>query len=91
MSAVLTLGEIRKGIALLPEGRRRAQFQQWFEEVLESWLLVEELERETGFEPATQHGTWASTKHISFRHSLFNSCAVNVYTDTLAVINCYGV
>jgi len=36
--SVLTLGEIRKGIALLPEGKRRAQFQEWFGSVLESWF-----------------------------------------------------
>jgi predicted nucleic acid-binding protein len=36
--SVLTLGEIRKGIALLPEGNRRAQFQEWFGSVLESWF-----------------------------------------------------
>jgi predicted nucleic acid-binding protein len=36
--SVLTLGKIRKGIALLPAGNRRAQFQEWFGSVLESWF-----------------------------------------------------
>ncbi len=32
--SVVTIGELRKGFALLPESRRRAQLEQWFEIVL---------------------------------------------------------
>ncbi len=38
--SVLTLGEIRKGIALLPAGQqRRDQFEQWLKTVLLSWFV----------------------------------------------------
>jgi len=36
--SVLTLGEIRKGIELLPSGKRRDQFERWLETVLQSWF-----------------------------------------------------
>jgi hypothetical protein len=34
--SVLTLGEIVKGIELLPSGKRRRQMERWFEEI-EEW------------------------------------------------------
>lgn len=37
--SVLTLGEIRKGIELLPPGTRRDQFERWQETVLQTWFL----------------------------------------------------
>jgi toxin FitB len=36
--SIITLGEIQKGIELLPESRRRAQLQRWFTEDLETWF-----------------------------------------------------
>ena len=36
--SVLTLGEIRKGIELMPPGRRRDQFERWLGTVLQSWF-----------------------------------------------------
>ena len=36
--SVLTLAEIQKGIALLSEGRRRAQLEQWLRDELEGWF-----------------------------------------------------
>jgi predicted nucleic acid-binding protein len=37
-TSVLTLGEIRKGIDLLPSGRKRAELERWFEADLNSWF-----------------------------------------------------
>src|SRR5579871_15536 len=34
---VLTYGEIRRGIELLPSGKRRTQLEQWLEDVLVSF------------------------------------------------------
>ena len=34
--SVVTIGELRKGIALLPASKRRTQFEQWFESDLVS-------------------------------------------------------
>ena len=36
--SVITLAEIRKGIGLLDEGKRRTQLEQWLTEDLESWF-----------------------------------------------------
>ena len=36
--SVITLGEIRKGLALLPDGKRRIQLANWFEEDLRPWF-----------------------------------------------------
>jgi predicted nucleic acid-binding protein len=37
LSAV-TIGEIRKGLVILPEGRRRAELEAWFHNDLPSWF-----------------------------------------------------
>jgi predicted nucleic acid-binding protein len=36
--SVISLGEILRGIRLLPESRRRRQLQQWLEGTLRSWF-----------------------------------------------------
>jgi len=36
--SVISLGEILKGIAILPEGKRRHQLQQWVAETLRPWF-----------------------------------------------------
>jgi predicted nucleic acid-binding protein len=36
--SVVSLGEIFKGIAILPESKRRRQLQQWVEETLRPWF-----------------------------------------------------
>jgi len=36
--SVISLGEIFKGITMLPESKRRAQLQQWVEETLRPWF-----------------------------------------------------
>lgn len=36
--SVLTLGEIRKGVAMLGEGRRRTQITAWLETELPAWF-----------------------------------------------------
>lgn len=36
--SVITLAEIQKGIELLPEGRRRAQLEEWIRQDLEAWF-----------------------------------------------------
>ena len=36
--SVVSLGEILKGVTLLPESRRRSQLQQWIDEVLRPWF-----------------------------------------------------
>ena len=36
--SVISLGEILKGITILPESRRRQQLQQWVEETLRPWF-----------------------------------------------------
>jgi len=35
---VISLGEILKGITILPEGKRRHQLQQWVAETLRPWF-----------------------------------------------------
>ncbi len=37
-TSVLCLGEIRKGIELLPQGRRRSELEQWLEIGLNGWF-----------------------------------------------------
>jgi len=37
-TSVLCLGEIRKGIELLPLGRKRSELEQWLERDLNSWF-----------------------------------------------------
>ena len=46
-ASIITFGEIRLGIELLPEGKRRAQLERWIEHDLHSWfegrlLMVDE-------------------------------------------------
>jgi predicted nucleic acid-binding protein len=36
--SVITLGEVSKGIATLPESRRRSQLQKWLTETLRPWF-----------------------------------------------------
>jgi predicted nucleic acid-binding protein len=36
--SVVSLGEIFKGITVLPEGKRRQQLQQWVDETLRPWF-----------------------------------------------------
>src|SRR5260370_31616884 len=36
--SVVTLGELRKGITILREGKRRAQLEQWFVDDLLPWF-----------------------------------------------------
>jgi predicted nucleic acid-binding protein len=36
--SVLTLGEIRKGVASLPDGRRRRQLEDWIQGTLRPWF-----------------------------------------------------
>jgi toxin FitB len=36
--SVITFGEIRLGIELLPEGKRRAQLAEWLERDLHAWF-----------------------------------------------------
>lgn len=36
--SVVSLGEILKGIAILPESKRRSQLQQWLNETLRPWF-----------------------------------------------------
>ena len=36
--SVVSLGEIFKGITVLPEGKRRRQLQQWVDETLRPWF-----------------------------------------------------
>lgn len=36
--SVVSLGEIFKGITLLPEGKRRQELQRWIEETLRPWF-----------------------------------------------------
>ena len=36
--SVVSLGEILKGITVLPEGRRRSALQQWLDETLRPWF-----------------------------------------------------
>ncbi len=36
--SVLSLGEIRKGIALLPDGTRREKLQKWLEQDIRGWF-----------------------------------------------------
>jgi predicted nucleic acid-binding protein len=36
--SVVSLGEILKGVTLLPESNRRRQLQQWLDETLRAWL-----------------------------------------------------
>jgi len=35
--SVISLGEIFKGLTILPESKRRQQLQQWVEETLRPW------------------------------------------------------
>ncbi|MGH9328225.1 MAG: type II toxin-antitoxin system VapC family toxin [Terriglobia bacterium] len=37
--SVVSLGEILKGVTVLPEGKRRAELQQWLDETLRPWFL----------------------------------------------------
>ena len=37
-ASIITFGEIRLGIELLPESKRRAQLQQWLEHDLHVWF-----------------------------------------------------
>jgi tRNA(fMet)-specific endonuclease VapC len=36
--SVVSLGEIFKGLTILPEGKRRQQLQQWLDETLRPWF-----------------------------------------------------
>ena len=36
--SAITIGEIRKGLVVIPEGRRRAELQRWFHEELLMWF-----------------------------------------------------
>jgi predicted nucleic acid-binding protein len=36
--SVITLGEIQKGIELLPDGKRRVQLEEWLKRELEAWF-----------------------------------------------------
>ncbi|MGA3024627.1 MAG: type II toxin-antitoxin system VapC family toxin [Bryobacteraceae bacterium] len=36
--SVVSLGEILKGITVLPEGKRRSHLQQWLDETLRPWF-----------------------------------------------------
>jgi predicted nucleic acid-binding protein len=36
--SVVSLGEILKGVTVLPEGKRRRQIQQWLDETLRPWF-----------------------------------------------------
>jgi predicted nucleic acid-binding protein len=36
--SVITLGEIRKGLTMLPDGKRRQQLEQWLVAELEPWF-----------------------------------------------------
>ena len=36
--SVITLAEIKKGIELLAEGKRRLEFEQWLKQGLEAWF-----------------------------------------------------
>jgi predicted nucleic acid-binding protein len=36
--SVVSLGEILKGITVLPEGKRRSNLQQWLDETLRPWF-----------------------------------------------------
>ena len=38
--SVVSLGEIFKGITVLPEGKRRQQLQYWVDETLRPWLMA---------------------------------------------------
>jgi predicted nucleic acid-binding protein len=37
--SVVSLGEILKGVTVLPEGKRRTELQQWLDDVLRPWFL----------------------------------------------------
>jgi predicted nucleic acid-binding protein len=37
--SVVSLGEILKGVTMLPEGKRRSELQQWLDDVLRPWFL----------------------------------------------------
>ena len=37
-ASVVTLGEICKGIASLPDGKRRAELQEWLDQVMRPWF-----------------------------------------------------
>ena len=36
--SVITIGEIRKGLAVMPQGRRRADLESWFHAELLAWF-----------------------------------------------------
>ncbi len=36
--SAITIGEIRKGLIVLPEGRRRAELETWFHTSLQAWF-----------------------------------------------------
>jgi toxin FitB len=36
--SVITLGEILKGLTILPDGKRRGQIQYWLENTLRPWF-----------------------------------------------------
>lgn len=36
--SVVSLGEILKGVTILPEGKRRSELQSWLDEVLRPWF-----------------------------------------------------
>ena len=40
-ASVLTFGEIRLGVELLPPSKRRTQLEQWLERDLHEWLKAE--------------------------------------------------
>jgi predicted nucleic acid-binding protein len=37
--SVVTIGEIRKGLIMLPQGRRRNELEAWFQNDLPAWFL----------------------------------------------------
>jgi toxin FitB len=53
--SVITLAEIKKGIELLAEGKRRSQLEQWLREDLEAWFSgrVIPVDRKVGDQWAT--------------------------------------
>ena len=78
--SVITIAELRRGVALMGAGRRRTQLDRWFREelpvrfeqrllpidrsVAESWGDLMALARQWGFSLSLMDGFLASTAHV---------------------------
>jgi toxin FitB len=75
-ASVLTFGEIRRGIELLPAGSRRTQLEQWQDDlsaafstrilpvtkaIADSWAILSAVSQRNGFTLATIDGLIAAT------------------------------